>query len=116
MLPGMNSGNALQQTETGPVAPIFRGPGEGDALWAFDTLGVVKASAESTGGVLGLVEQLAGRGAGSPLLIHTREDEWFYVIDGELTFWVGGELIVAPAGSFVFVPLHIPHTFLLSSN
>ncbi|MGB0120959.1 MAG: cupin domain-containing protein, partial [Solirubrobacterales bacterium] len=105
-----------QETVTLPVAPIFKGPDEGEALWAFDTLGVVKASAETTRGILGLVEQLAVKGAGSPLHVHTREDEWFYVIEGELTFWVGGEVINDPAGSFVFGPRDIAHTFVVSSN
>ena len=112
----MNSTEQLLPKDSSPVAPIFQGPGEGKALWAFDTLGTVKASADSTGGVLGLIEQLAPRGSGSPLHIHTREDEWFYVIEGELTFWVGGETIAAPAGSFVFGPRNIPHTFVVSSD
>jgi quercetin dioxygenase-like cupin family protein len=47
---------------------------------------------------------LAPRGAGSPLHVHHREDEWLYVTDGELTFWVGGQVINAPAGSFVYGP------------
>lgn len=112
----MNSNGTIQESAATTIAPIFQGPGEGEALWAFDTLGTVKASADTTGDALGLIEQLAPRGAGSPLHIHTREDEWFYVIEGELTFWVGGEVIVAPAGSFVFGPQNIPHTFVVSSN
>ncbi len=44
------------------------------------------------------------------------EDEWFYVIEGELTLWVGGEVVVAPAGSFVYGPRDIPHTFLVTSS
>ena len=55
------------------------------------------------------------QGAGSPLHVHHREDEWFYVIEGALAFWVGGEVIEAPAGSFVFGPRDIPHTFIVSS-
>ena len=38
------------------------------------------------------------------------------MIEGELTFWVGGETIVAPAGSFVYGPRDIPHTFVVSSE
>ena len=38
------------------------------------------------------------------------------MIEGELTFWVGGETIAAPAGSFVFGPREIPHTFIVSSE
>ena len=39
-----------------------------------------------------VTENLAPRGIGSPLHVHHNEDEWFYVIEGELTFWVGGEV------------------------
>jgi mannose-6-phosphate isomerase-like protein (cupin superfamily) len=45
-----------------------------------------------------------------------REDEWFYVTDGELTFWVGGQIIEAPAGAFVYGPRDIPHTFQVTSD
>ena len=48
------------------------------------------------------------RAAGSPLHVHTNEDEWFYVIEGELTFWVDGQVSVAPAGSFVYGPQRHP--------
>jgi quercetin dioxygenase-like cupin family protein len=98
------------------VASIALGPGEGEALWFMGALATVKCSAETTGGRVAVVEHLAPHGSGSPLHVHHREDEWFYVIDGELTFWVGGEVTVAPAGSFVFGPRDIPHTFIVSSD
>jgi mannose-6-phosphate isomerase-like protein (cupin superfamily) len=59
---------------------------------------------------------LAARGAGSPLHVHRREDEWFDMIEGELTFAVGGKVITAPAGAFVYGPRDILHTFLVSSD
>ncbi len=104
----MNSTSAIQ--------PIVAGPGEGEALWFLGVLATIKSSAETTGGAVAVIEHLAPRGAGSPLHVHSREDEWFYVIEGELTLWVGGETIVAPAGSFVFGPKGIPHTFMVSSE
>ncbi len=97
------------------VTPIVAGPGEGEAVWFLGVLATIKSSAETTGGAVAVIEHLAPRGAGSPLHVHSREDEWFYVIEGELTLWVGGETIVAPAGSFVFGPKGIPHTFMVSS-
>ena len=98
------------------LAPIALKRDEGDALWAFGGLAVIKASSEATDGRVFVVEMLAPRGAGSPLHVHHREDEWFYVTDGELTFWVGGQVINAPAGSFVYGPRDIPHTFDVVSD
>ena len=63
-----------------------------------------------------MIEHLAPRGAGSPLHVHHREDEWFYVTEGELTFWVGGETIEAAAGAFVYGPRDVPHTFTVTSE
>jgi mannose-6-phosphate isomerase-like protein (cupin superfamily) len=107
---------AVAAPEGSAVAPIALAVGEGEALWAFGALITVKASTESTGGRVAVLEHLAGRGAGSPLHVHHREDEWFYVMEGELTFWVGGEVIDAPAGSFVYGPRDVPHTFTVSSE
>jgi quercetin dioxygenase-like cupin family protein len=98
------------------LAPIALGPGEGEARWGFGTLATLKATSETTDGRLFAIEHLAPRGAGSPLHVHHREDEWFYVLEGELTFWVGGRVIDAPAGSFVYGPRDIPHTFVVASE
>jgi len=106
----------MSTSESPSVAPIALKRDEGEALWAFGGLAVVKASNDATDGRVFVVEQLAPRGAGSPLHVHHREDEWFYVIEGELTFWVGGELTDAPAGSFVYGPRDIPHTFDVVSD
>ena len=98
------------------VAPIALAAGEGEALWFLGTLATIKASSETTAGRVAVIEHLAPRGSGSPLHVHRREDEWFYVIEGELTFWVGGDVIAAPAGSFVYGPRDVPHTFIVSSE
>src|SRR5438552_8589190 len=78
-------------------------------------LATIKASSETTDGRVAVIELLAPQGVGSPLHLHHREDEWFYVNEGTLTFWVGGQLIEAPAGSFVYGPREIPHTFTVTS-
>ena len=103
-------------TTTKQVEPIALAPGEGEARWGFGMLAMLKATSETTGGRVAVIEHLAPRGAGSPLHVHRRDDEWFYVIEGALTFWVGGEVIDAPAGSFVYGPRDIPHTFVVASE
>ena len=98
------------------IAPIALTADEGEALWAFGGLVLLKSTASTTGGRVMVSEQRVPRGCGSPLHVHHREDEWFYVIDGAVTFWVGGDVIEAPAGSFVYGPRDVPHTFVVSSD
>ena len=99
-----------------PPGPYGLRPDEGDAYWFLDFLTTFKASTKTTGGGFALVEQRAAKGAGSPLHVHRREAESFYVLDGELTVWAGGRLIQAPAGSFVYGPANVPHTFTVVSD
>ena len=111
----INTGGSVTSASQTTVAPIAHVPGEGEHFWFFGGLTTIKADGAETGGRVMVTEQLAPRGSGSPLHVHHNEDEWFYVLEGELTFWVGGEVTVAPAGSFVFGPRDIPHTFIVSS-
>ena len=97
------------------VAPSAHAPGDGEAIWFLGTLAVVKTSTETTAGRVAVLESLAPPGFGSPLHVHHREDEWFYVLKGELTLWVGGRTISAPAGSFAYGPRGVPHTFTITS-
>src|SRR4051794_37745134 len=93
-------------------SPIAQQPGAGEHLWFFGGLTTIKAAGD---GAM-VTEQTAPRGSGSPLHVHHNEDEWFYVLEGELTIWVDGETHVAPAGSFVLGPRDIPHTFIVSTK
>ena len=54
---------------------------------------------------------LQPRSGGPPSHLHRDEDDSFYVLEGELTFGVEGEEVVAGPGTFVLVPPGIEHTF-----
>ncbi len=112
----MTSTVPTTSTDTRQIAPIALTAGDGEAVWFLGILATIKASSQTTGGRVAVIEHLAPRGNGSPLHVHHREDEWFYVLEGELTFWVGGQVINAPQGSFVYGPREIPHTFTVSSE
>jgi quercetin dioxygenase-like cupin family protein len=101
---------------TTAVSPIALQAGEGESFWFLGALTTIKASGDTTDGRVAVVEVLAPQGHGSPLHVHRREDEWFYVMDGELAFLVGDERIEAPAGSFVYGPRDVPHTFAVTSS
>src|SRR5438874_12813947 len=98
------------------LAPVALHEDEGEALWFLGVLATIKASSETTDGRVAVIEHLAPQGSGSPLHVHHNEDEWFYVTEGELSFWVGGRLIDATHGSFVYGPRGIPHTFTVTSS
>jgi len=112
----IDAGDTMTTAPQGTLAPVAHGPGEGEHLWFFGGLTTIKADGADTGGRVVVTEQVAPRGSGSPLHVHHDEDEWFYVVEGELTIWVAGTTVVAGAGAFVYGPRDVPHTFLVSSE
>lgn len=105
----------MSTSPSSSATPIGLRRDEGEAWWFLDFLVTIKASAETTAGRVAVAERYAAQGAGSSLHIHHRESELFYVLDGALTVWVGGQVIEAPAGSFIYGPPGIPHTFTVAS-
>ncbi len=84
---------------------------EGRAFWFLNTLTFIKAETSQTGGGFALIEQIAPVGSGSPYHVHHREDESFYVLEGELEFISGERRMKRGPGTFVFLPREIPHGF-----
>jgi len=92
------------------------GPGEGQAIWFLRNRMTVKATAATTGGAFGLLESWITPGFSPPLHVHHRDDESFYVLEGELTMKCGDRTFRATAGPFVFLPRDIPHTFVVEGG
>jgi quercetin dioxygenase-like cupin family protein len=65
---------------------------------------------EQTAGAIGAVEVRVPAGWEGPPLHHHAFDEAFYVLDGELTFQLGDELVTAGPGAFVFAAGGAVHT------
>ena len=82
-------------------------PGEGVRLPTLDM--VHKVTAQTSGGSLTVEEWGLPPGGLIPPHTHTREDECNFVLEGELTCDVGGEILVAPVGSYVLKPRNVPH-------
>lgn len=70
-----------------------------------------KATGEDTGGKYALTDSVVPPRGGPPPHIQHREDESFWVLEGELEFLVGEGTIRAGAGSFVHVPRGTLHTY-----
>ena len=87
----------------GAIEPYVLLPGAGVA--GFDA--AVKAGRISTGGQISVIESHTRGGA--PWHVHSREDEYFYVLEGSIVVHIENETYEAPARSFVFLPRGIPH-------
>lgn len=85
--------------------------GEGERHWIVGDTMTFMATGESTRGRLVLLENLTAPGGGPPPHVHTREDEFFYVVDGTFEIRIGDELHAVEAGGFAYVPAGTVHNF-----
>jgi quercetin dioxygenase-like cupin family protein len=76
----------------------------------------ILASASDTDGGLGAVEVAGPRGAVPPLHVHHREDEAFYVLEGEYSVFIGDDVITASPGTWVWGPRDVPHGYQIHSE
>lgn len=89
--------------------PIHLPPGEGKAFWLAADLHTFKAVGEDTGGAFTLVEITAAPHSGPPPHVHHREDETYYILDGEFEFLDEDRAFTAGVGSCVYLPRGRPH-------
>jgi quercetin dioxygenase-like cupin family protein len=85
--------------------------GGGAAYWFLDALSIVKLSSAQTGGAFALIEDHLPAGRATPYHVHRHEDETFYLLEGEFTFFSGTQKFRGTAGATVFLPRNIPHGF-----
>jgi quercetin dioxygenase-like cupin family protein len=69
------------------------------------------ARGEGTAGSVTVFESSAAPGEGPPLHLHANEDELLYVLEGRLRMELDGAIEEATAGSLVFIPRGLPHTW-----
>ena len=91
---------------------IILGPGEGRTISTLGSKMAFKAVTEDTGGRYSLIEYTAGPEFTGPAPhVHLEMEEGFYVVEGAFQIQVGGEQILAKAGSFLLIPRGTVHTF-----
>lgn len=90
--------------------------GEGLNVWVLGMLVTLKALGNETGGSYSLFEDIVPPGSGPPAHFHTKEDETWYMLEGDLVWKVGDQEFNATKGSFVHLPRLVPHTFANKSD
>jgi quercetin dioxygenase-like cupin family protein len=94
---------------------VISGPDAQAAIWFLGALAQVRVSGEQTGGAFALADHLAQRGNASPVHVHDRDDETFFVLDGELRVFVGEEEHTAGPGTVAVLPRRLRHAYVVTS-
>lgn len=77
----------------------------------------VKISGKDTNGDLAIFEQTSlSPGRGTPLHVHPKQDEIFYVLDGEYGFMTGNDKYKLRTGDSIFLPRQVPHSWIQLSE
>lgn len=92
-------------------APVHRTPGEGRTYDLGPIRAVFKADGAETRGKYSMSEWWLEPYTKGPGAHHHDEDDTFYVLEGTITFFVGGRWFDAPKGSLVIAPANTPHDF-----
>jgi quercetin dioxygenase-like cupin family protein len=95
---------------------LIRNPGEGRTIAVVGDVYRFLATCEDTDGKYALWEAIVPPGGGPPPHVHSREEEGFYVLEGEITLTINGERAVATTGMFANMPVGTPHSFKNESN
>lgn len=86
-------------------------PGEGRTVVVVGDIYRFLAVGTDTNGRYAMWEAIVPPGGGPPPHVHSREDESFLVLEGEITFQIGETQHLANAGTFANLPSGVPHSF-----
>jgi quercetin dioxygenase-like cupin family protein len=90
--------------------------GQGETVWVLADRYTIKIGGADTSGAFACIEGLVPPGGGPPPHTHAREDESFYVLEGELTFFSEWGEFAAGPGAFMYLPRGRPHHFRNTGN
>lgn len=96
--------------------PIINTPPQGRTIAVVGDVYRFLATGEDTNGKYALWEAFVPPGGGPPPHVHSREEEGFYILEGEITFTINGQPVVAKAGTFANMPVGTPHSFKNESD
>ena len=98
------------------VVPANKNKYDGVSYFHGQNLNNLKISKKDTDGSISMYEYVGMEKIGPPMHVHFKQDEIFYVVEGEYRFVVGKETHVLRAGDSVFLPRNIAHTWLQLSD
>ena len=115
-LHGLLESQVQGQVAVSPRAPELHVVGAGeDRYGQYHSMGIshllFKVSGNETGGGMFVLEHQHLTPGGPALHLHLNQEEWFYVMEGEVAFQVGEQRLQLHPGESVLAPRLVPHTF-----
>jgi len=98
------------------LKPYKRSPALTNSTWYKGILISQMAGTADNNGSFDLAVARMRRGTEPPPHVHSREDEFVYILSGEMRFFVDGKAFTVTAGECMFLPRRRPHAFLVASE
>ena len=106
----------MQEKQSTTRRAYKRSPSLSNSTWYNGILTSQMAGTEDNNGAFDLAISKIRRGTEPPPHVHSREDEFLYVLSGELRFYVDEQVFQVTAGECIFLPRRVPHAWLITSD
>lgn len=107
---------ANMQEEEAKLTPLLANRNKENSYWYIGHLMTVLVNSKATGGRYALLRATERRGLEPPPHTHTKEDEAFFILEGEVVYTVGHQTFHAKEGDVMFLPKNIQHSFKILSE
>lgn len=104
------------KSTSSPLRAFKRAASLDRSKWYLGMLLTNLTETPDTNGAFSLFEAIVVPGTEPPPHVHSREDELFYVLEGEFDVYVGEEVFNGKTGDCIFLPRFKPHTFIIRSH
>jgi len=116
LIPFASGFTFLGETKPDITLPKMISPELKNSYWYIGHLMSILISSGDTNGAFSLIHGYEIKGLEPPPHIHTREDESFYILNGEIDYTVDKEVFHAKRGDWIFLPRNIQHSFMVQSE
>lgn len=110
------AGTEPAATQSATAQPLMRRVGAGRGTWAMQSLFEHLLEAPESGGLLGVALVTQPPGIATPLHLHEREAEVFFMLEGAMDYRAGEEDYRLEPGCLMFLPAGVPHAFRIRGD
>ena len=97
------------------LTPLLTNRNKENSYWYIGHLMTLLATSKQTGGKYALLRATERRGLEPPPHTHTKEDETFLILEGEVVYTVGNQTFHAKEADVMFLPKNMQHSFKIQT-